>query len=565
MVWYYGVLFAIAAICSLIYAFMWHKHFDVNLTLMFIAGVISNLGYLMLADSTTVQEAILANKFSYFGACFGPLFIMLLIFNLCHIKLPSIFRRIFFIASSVVYLSVIFTGKSNAFYQEIVFERTGSTAWLNKTYGPMHAVFMALIATYTIVSFIVLIYAYVKKKDASRYMISLLFTMEVVSVMCYVSRRIFDLKFESVPMAYAMILVIFLFIVYRISIYDVDDAAIDSIVEKGITGFVSIDFKNNYLGSNDAAKKYFPGLNNLTVDRPVTRDAEFGEMALRWIDIFDKDNTRDKHHIDAKDGNIYLVTVNFLYDGKRKRGYQLFIADDTKEQKYINLINSFNLKLGNEVKAKTKHIEAMHDKLIMSMATMVESRDNSTGGHIKRTSEGVRILLDEIKKDPQFDFSEEFCKDLIKSAPMHDLGKIAVDDMILRKKGRFEPEEYEQMKKHAAEGAKLIDEILEGTDNDSFQKVAVNVAHYHHERFDGSGYPEGLAGDAIPIEARIMAIADVYDALVSKRVYKEKYSFEKANEIIMEGMGTQFDKKLEQAYVNARPRLEAYYSSLGDE
>ncbi len=565
MVWYYGVLFAIAAICSLIYAFMWHKHFDVNLTLMFIAGVISNLGYLMLADSTTVQEAILANKFSYFGACFGPLFIMLLIFNLCHIKLPSIFRRIFFIASSVIYLSVIFTGKSNAFYQEIVLERTGSTAWLSKTYGPMHAVFMALIATYTIVSFIVLIYAYVKKKDASRYMISLLFTMEVVSVMCYISRRIFDLKFESVPMAYAMILVIFLFIVYRISIYDVDDAAIDSIVEKGITGFVSIDFKNNYLGSNDAAKKYFPGLNNLTVDRPVTRDAEFGEMALRWIDIFDKDNTRDKHHIDAKDGNIYLVTVNFLYDGKRKRGYQLFISDDTKEQKYINLINSFNLKLGNEVKAKTKHIEAMHDKLIMSMATMVESRDNSTGGHIKRTSEGVRILLDEIKKDPQFDFSEEFCKDLIKSAPMHDLGKIAVDDMILRKKGRFEHEEYEQMKKHAAEGAKLIDEILEGTDNDSFQKVAVNVAHYHHERFDGSGYPDGLAGDAIPIEARIMAIADVYDALVSKRVYKEKYSFEKANEIIMEGMGTQFDKKLEQAYVNARPRLEAYYSSLGDE
>ena len=199
------------------------------------------------------------------------------------------------------------------------------------------------------------------------------------------------------------------------------------------------------------------------------------------------------------------------------------------------------------------------------MAAMVESRDNSTGGHIKRTSEGVRILLDEIKKDPGFNLSEEFCKDLIKSAPMHDLGKIAVDDVILRKKGRFEPEEYEQMKKHAAEGARLIEQILEGTDNDSFQKVAVNVAHYHHERWDGSGYPEGLKGDQIPIEARIMAIADVYDALVSKRVYKEKFSFEKANEIIMEGMGTQFDKKLEQAYINSRPRLEEYYSSLGDE
>lgn len=565
MIWYYSVLFVAAAVCTLIYAFLWHKHFDVNLTLMFLAGSISNLGYLMLADAQTAQEAILANKLSYFGACFGPLFIMLLIFNLCHIRLGSKLRKLFFIVSTVIYMSVLLTGKSSMFYEEIVFERKGSASWLTKTYGPMHTFFIATIAVYTFISFVVLIYSYIRKRDASRYMISLLFTLEVVAVAGYAARRFFEWKFETVPLAYALILVIFLFIVYRINLYDIDDVAIDSLVEKGITGFVSIDLKNNYLGSNDAAKKYFPQLNMLTVDRPVTRNAEFGEMALRWIDVFEKDQNKDKHHFDTEDGKIYLITVNFLFDGRRKRGYQLFISDDTREQKYVNLINSFNIKLSNQVKAKTKHIEAMHDKLIIGMAAMVESRDNSTGGHIKRTSEGVRILLDEIKKDPGFDLSEEFCKDLIKSAPMHDLGKIAVDDVILRKKGRFEPEEYEQMKKHAAEGARLIEQILEGTDNDSFQKVAVNVAHYHHERWDGSGYPEGLKGDQIPIEARIMAIADVYDALVSKRVYKEKFSFEKANEIIMEGMGTQFDKKLEQAYINSRPRLEEYYSSLGDE
>ncbi|SMC58895.1 N-terminal 7TM region of histidine kinase [Oscillospiraceae bacterium] len=565
MIWYYSVLFVAAAVCTLIYAFLWHKHFDVNLTLMFLAGSISNLGYLMLADAQTAQEAILANKLSYFGACFGPLFIMLLIFNLCHIRLGSRLRKLFFTVSTVIYMSVLLTGKSSMFYEEIVFERKGSASWLTKTYGPMHTFFIATIAVYTFISFVVLIYSYIRKRDASRYMISLLFTLEVVAVAGYAARRFFEWKFETVPLAYALILVIFLFIVYRINLYDIDDVAIDSLVEKGITGFVSIDLKNNYLGSNDAAKKYFPQLNMLTVDRPVTQNAEFGEMALRWIDIFAKDQNKDKHHFDTEDGKIYLITVNFLFDGRRKRGYQLFISDDTREQKYVNLINSFNIKLSNQVKAKTKHIEAMHDKLIIGMAAMVESRDNSTGGHIKRTSEGVRILLDEIKKDPGFDLSEEFCKDLIKSAPMHDLGKIAVDDVILRKKGRFEPEEYEQMKKHAAEGARLIEQILEGTDNDSFQKVAVNVAHYHHERWDGSGYPEGLKGDQIPIEARIMAIADVYDALVSKRVYKEKFSFEKANEIIMEGMGTQFDKKLEQAYINSRPRLEEYYSSLGDE
>ena len=115
------------------------------------------------------------------------------------------------------------------------------------------------------------------------------------------------------------------------------------------------------------------------------------------------------------------------------------------------------------------------------------------------------------------------------------------------------------MKTHAAQGARIVKQILDGTDDKEFAKIAINVAHYHHERWDGSGYPKGLKGEEIPLEARIMAIADVYDALVSKRVYKEKMSFEQANQIIMEGMGKHFDKRLEKYYVAARPKLEEYY------
>ena len=118
------------------------------------------------------------------------------------------------------------------------------------------------------------------------------------------------------------------------------------------------------------------------------------------------------------------------------------------------------------------------------------------------------------------------------------------------------------MKAHSAEGARIVHEILKDTDDDEFKHIAENVAHYHHERWDGSGYPDGLAGQSIPLEARIMAIADVYDALVSKRVYKEAMSFERADAIIMEGMGSQFDKALEPAYLAARPYLESYYRNL---
>jgi putative two-component system response regulator len=163
-----------------------------------------------------------------------------------------------------------------------------------------------------------------------------------------------------------------------------------------------------------------------------------------------------------------------------------------------------------------------------------------------------------------YNLTDDFCRMLIKAAPMHDLGKIAVDDAVLRKPGRFTPEEYEKMKTHAAEGARIVHEILKDTSDDAFHHLAENVAHYHHERWDGKGYPEGLKGDAIPPEARIMAVADVYDALVSKRVYKDSMSFAQADSIMLEGMGSQFDPHLKDAYEAARPKLEAYYSSLED-
>ena len=298
---------------------------------------------------------------------------------------------------------------------------------------------------------------------------------------------------------------------------------------------------------------------------------------FKWLDDFKRSESNDHFYYEIND-KIYLVTIRYLYDGKHRRGYQFFVTDDTDSRKYNKLITNFNEELTSEVKEKTENIAKMHNKLIVSMATMVESRDNSTGGHIRRTSDVVRILMDEIKKDEasadgrrnirmlfgKFGLGDVFYHDMIQAAPMHDLGKIAVDDAVLRKPGKFTDEEYAKMKMHAAEGARIVDEILEGTDNDSFHKVAVNVAHYHHERWDGSGYPEGLKGEEIPIEARIMAIADVYDALVSKRVYKDKFSFEDADRIMMESMGKHFDKRLERYYVNARPALEEYYRNIAD-
>ena len=201
----------------------------------------------------------------------------------------------------------------------------------------------------------------------------------------------------------------------------------------------------------------------------------------------------------------------------------------------------------------------MQENLVVGMATMVEGRDNLTGSHIKRTSDIVKFIAEEIKKDESGFTEQAYLQNVIKAAPMHDLGKITIDDQILRKPGRFTPEEFEIMKTHSAEGARIINEILKDTNDVRYLEIAVNIANYHHEKWDGSGYPEGLKGEEIPLEARIMAIADVYDALVSKRTYKEAFSFEEANSIILGGMGTHFDPSLQKYYERARGRIEEYY------
>jgi len=560
VVLYYELTLAIALVLMIVYLFSYHKHFDMHITILFVLVPISNLGSFLLVHSSTLEAALVANKVVYIGACYLQLILMLAVFSLCRIKLNRWVRTGLVLLSTVVYLSALTMGESTLFYEEVSFSRVDGVGVLHKQYGVMHTVFIIMVVMYFAMSLTAIMYSYFRKNQVSRNTIYLLFLTELVAMVSFFGGRLVS-SIELLPAAYDFGLVVYLIIIFRISLYDVTDAAIDSLVQTGDTGFASFDFKFNYLGSNATAKKVFPELNNLTVDRPITGSDFMRDTMLVWLQSFAADESQNEF-LHEKGDSTYQINVQYLYSGKRKRGYQLFITDDTKDQRYIKLLNSFNSELQAEVDKKTAHIVEMHDNLIMSMAVMVESRDNSTGGHIRRTSEGVRLLIEEMRADGSCEFSDKFCHDIVKAAPMHDLGKIAVDDAILRKPGRFTPEEFEQMKRHAAEGAHIVHEILKGTDDLEFHHVAENVAHYHHERWDGSGYPKGLRGEEIPIEARIMAIADVYDALVSKRVYKESMSFEEAHAIIMDGVGKHFDKSLEPYYLAAKPKLEAYYSQL---
>ncbi len=595
---YYMVVFVLSLMLTTFYVFVWRRRYEVNITVLFMLIPVMNFAFLEIYNEPNLQIVLFGLKIAYIGGCFFPWFISLCILNLCGIRLGYRLRFASFTLCALVYCSILSIGQEGSwFYKSIVISQKDGIYVPIKEYGLMHSFFYVVLAIFCGFSIGALIYTWRKKNQVSRQILHMLFFPHMITVVGYLVRPFLPVGMELTPLCYVYAQLVYLMIIHRMELYHVSDMAIESMVRSGDTGFISLDFKYHYLGSNDTARRIIPALDKIAVDTSIIGVEGLENNILDWLAWFkDNDHTGTKYFCvqtakeeKAEDSEaekkepekknageksaaksaekekefvgeeIYQVQVKYLHDGTRQCGYQIVLTNDTQNQKYIRLLNQYRSELQNEVAVKTASIVRMHDNLIMSMATMVESRDNSTGGHIKRTSICVRILIDEIMKLGTPALTEEFCRNIIKAAPMHDLGKIAVDDAILRNPNRFTPEEYEVMKKHAAEGARIVHEILKDTDDKAFHHLAENVAHYHHERWDGSGYPEGLKGEEIPLEARIMAIADVYDALVSKRVYKERMSFEEADRIISEGMGTHFDPQLKECYEKARPRLEEYY------
>lgn len=195
----------------------------------------------------------------------------------------------------------------------------------------------------------------------------------------------------------------------------------------------------------------------------------------------------------------------------------------------------------------------MQDGLIITMADLVENRDADTGAHIQKTAAYVNIIVRGLKEKGYYaeKITPKFMSDVVRSAPLHDVGKINIPDNVLNKPGKLTDEEYEIMKTHTTAGMKIMEKAIDTVGGENYLKEARNMAAYHHERWDGKGYPEGLHGEVIPLSARIMAVADVFDALTSPRVYKPPFPLEKALAIIEEGKGTQFDEKCVEVFMDS--------------
>ena len=268
----------------------------------------------------------------------------------------------------------------------------------------------------------------------------------------------------------------------------------------------------------------------------------------------------------------------FAYDteeGRDKSVERLQHLDIATGDEIENLYESLSKTIAEtvgylqDVEAKGEEIQHMQNGLIYVLADMVESRDKNTGDHVRKTAAYVRLIMNRMKEKGLYKdiLTDEFVNDVVNSAPLHDVGKIMVSDVILNKPGRLTDEEFAIMKTHTTAGSKIIASAMSLVSDSGYLKEAKNLATYHHERWDGSGYPSGKAGEEIPLSARVMAVADVFDALVSKRSYKEPFPFEKAMDIIREGAGTQFDPVIAELFIESADEVRAitvaHESALG--
>jgi putative two-component system response regulator len=262
-----------------------------------------------------------------------------------------------------------------------------------------------------------------------------------------------------------------------------------------------------------------------------------------------------------------IFLTGYTDDAIEARGFEMgvvdFITKPFSTRVLLNRIKT-HLDIDDLIRERTAQIRRLQNGIVTVLADVLEERDKETGGHNDRTSEYIKILIHAMEERGVYaDEIRGWNPEMVAlSARLHDTGKIHILDSILNKPGKLNQEEYEQMKSHTTEGARIIDRMIRQTDEEVFLHNAKLFAEYHHERWDGAGYPHGLKGMDIPLQGRIMAIVDVYDALVSKRPYKEAFTDEEAINIIAMAAGSQFDPKIVEVFLEIKDKFKAVRSGL---
>lgn len=512
---------------------------QVLILLLCLSALVNEIGYLLEMKATSLEAAFWALKIIYLGKPFIILSMVLLIVEYFRRKLSRWVIALLVIIHAGIVVLVYTSEYHNLYYTTIDYTQEGLFPHLVLGHGIVYNAYTILIAGYTVFMF-VLLYRHhqVARNEKEKWQLRLLYGAIIVT---FLGMLIFltglTRGYDITALSYLVSTIFLSLLLEKYQLLDPVNIAKETVLDQISDGFIVVDNEDRFLYANTVAHALFPD-------------------AVRGMDMADE----LRGGVFRRKDRIYDLIMKYIDSENGDAIGKLYIFED--------ITDSFNyaVRLEEDVKKKTKQLSLMQRNVTLGLADVIENRDIDTGGHVRRTSDVIRIFVDKLSQcEHGMYLSSSFCEKVINAAPMHDLGKIAVPDDILNKKGKYTKEEYDVMKTHSEKGAQIIEKILRDIEDEEFQRIAINIAYYHHEKWDGSGYPKGLKENEIPVEARIMALADVFDALVSKRCYKEKMTCSQAFKIIEESLGSQFDRELGHHFMECRAELEEYYKQYENE
>ena len=536
MIFYYVVttMLALVNLILLVYTYE-NKKTNYYFMLAMLVMALSNCGYLAQALSSQLYEAVLANKISYLGGCFVPLITLFLICTICNVRIPSWLRYILYGYSFLVYFLALTIGYSDIYYADLSLGKVGDATVLMHSYGAAHTFFYVILYGYLAADVILLGYHLIKKRAVPKRKMWILSMMVIINIVTFLVGRMIHPDVEIVAALYIIDGWIFLYLQKKNMMYNLEDSIASTIQRQDIYGYIIFDNELRFMGCNKIAQKIFPFLEKCEVDSVVDK-VEDARLLSGWLNAYIGENCEEHQH--CVDDRYYEIKVNRVYYREMARGYVIEIKDETDRLKYMSLLSNYNNELMEKVKEQTGELVEKQNRInelflqtVTALSEAVDAKDRYTSGHSTRVAEYSRMIAGRLGK------SKEEQEEIYRAGLLHDVGKIRIPVDIINKPGKLTDEEYNIIKVHPVTGY----HILSGISGSEQMAIA---AKYHHERYDGKGYPNGLAGDNIPEIARILGVADSYDAMTSNRSYRSGLPKEIVREEIIKGRGTQFDPEI---------------------
>lgn len=521
------------------------------LVILLYASLFNIVGYTLEMEAKTQELAMQSVKMTYIGKPFVVFTMYVFVMEYCGVGVKKS-RRNFFYAICVAIAGLVYTNEyHHLFYSSVSYTNDGLFPHLVLKHGIFYNLYSIILLYY----FVGMVYVCARKyrqndSEIIRKQVSVLMVMVLFSSGC-LALFLFNLTngYDTTALAYIVAVFLFERLMRKYKLFDTLTLAKEEAVEHMTNGLIVVNVYGDMVYSNDEA------------DRVLLYIRKHGNKGIEYLEeLANNSKYMFVDECSQEDGNkhadsekcVYELTMHEIFRNENSYGKMLLITEITDSYYYTE-------RLQNELKKKTREVISIQRDIIGSFASMIEARDGITGLHIKNTANLVKVLVYVMKNNPKYSgiITDEYAQMTAAAAHLHDIGKIAIPDRILQKEGKLTDEEFAIMKTHPVEGAKILENTIKGLESDAYYQIAHDMVLYHHEKYDGSGYPAGISGENIPLTARIMAVADVYDALRSKRHYKDGFSKEKSMAIMEESKGTHFDADIVTIFLEHIDEMEA--------